>query len=104
MLDQTLVVWLTDFGRTPIINSAAGRDHWSSVGNVCMAGAGVPAGQVFGKTDATGGQTVGGEHYPADIAATIYSKLGIPLTTTHTTPDGRPIRLCEGLPIDELTG
>ena len=104
MLDQTLVVWLTDFGRTPIINSAAGRDHWSSVGNVCMAGAGVPSGQVFGKTDATGGQTVGGEHYPADIAATIYSKLGIPLTMTHTTPDGRPIRLCEGLPIDELTG
>ena len=104
LLDRTLVVWLTDFGRTPVINPAAGRDHWSSVGNVCMAGAGTPEGIVFGATDDEGGHTVGGEYYPSDVAATIYAKLGIPLDTTHTTPDGRPVRVCEGRPIDELMG
>ncbi len=104
MLDNTLVVWLTDFGRTPIINSAAGRDHWSSAGMACFAGAGCPGGAVIGQTDETGAKPVGGEYYPEDIAATIYSKLGISLDTVHANPDGRPQRLCEGQPIPELIG
>jgi hypothetical protein len=104
MLDTTLVVWMTDFGRTPKINSAAGRDHWSTAGVLCMAGAGVPGGRVIGKTDDTGAKPTDAEYFPADVAATIYTKLGIPLDTHHMTPDGRPIKLCEGRVIKELMG
>ena len=103
LLETTLVVWLTDFGRTPIINPAAGRDHWASAGIAVFAGAGTPAGTVIGQTDAIGGHSVGKEYYPHDVAATIYRKLGIPLETTHLVGNGRPMRLCEGHPISELS-
>lgn len=102
ILHNTLVVWLTDFGRTPVINSAAGRDHWASASTLCMAGAGVPGGTVVGETDEIGSKPLDKEYYPADVAATIYTKLGIRLDTTHITPDGRPMRLCHGEPIAEL--
>ncbi len=104
LLDRTLVVWMTDFGRTPKINSAAGRDHWSTAGVLCMAGAGVPGGQVIGKTDDTGSMPTAAEYFPDDVAATIYTKLGLPLETIHTAPDGRPMKLCEGKAIKELMG
>jgi len=102
LLDSTLVVWLTDFGRTPKINSAAGRDHWSSAAFAMMAGAGTPAGTVIGETDDEGGKPTEAEYYPGDIAATIYSKLGVPLDKVHIAPDGRPMRLVEGRVIPEL--
>jgi uncharacterized protein (DUF1501 family) len=101
LLDNTLVVWLTDFGRTPKINSASGRDHWASAGFAMMAGAGVPGGAILGKTDDEGGMPVDDEYRTPDIAATIYSKLGIPLDLQTMTADGRPIRLNEGRPIRE---
>lgn len=104
LLERTLVVWLTDFGRTPKINSAAGRDHWSSAGFAVFAGAGVSGGQVIGATDGEGAKPIDAEYYPQDIAATIYRKLGVPLETIHRTPDGRPVTLCEGRPIPELSG
>ena len=96
MLDTTLVVWLTDFGRTPQINSASGRDHWASAGFIVMAGAGVPGGAVLGATDDEGGKVIRDEYLTEDIAATIYAKLGLPADLTVTSPDGRPIRLVEG--------
>ena len=102
MLDTTLVVWLTDFGRTPKINSAAGRDHWSTASFAVMAGAGTPAGVVIGRTDDEGSNPIEAEYFPGDIAATIYAKLGIPLDTVHIAPDGRPMRLVEGRVISEL--
>ena len=69
-----------------------------------FAGAGTPPGQVIGETDGEGGYVVGDTYYPQDIAATIYTKLGIPLDTTHTIGDGRPMRLCHGELIPELMG
>ena len=104
MLDSTLIVWMTDFGRTPVINANAGRDHSSTASFICMAGIGTPAGTVVGRTDQTATRTEGGEFYAHDVAATIYSKLGIPLDTSHVAPDGRPIWLCEGEPVKELMG
>jgi len=101
LLDTTLVVWLTDFGRTPKINSASGRDHWASAGFAIMAGAGVPGGAVLGKTDEEGGQPTHNEYLSEDIGATIYTKLGIPLDLITKTPDDRPIRLNDGKPIKE---
>ena len=102
LLESTLVVWMTDFGRTPLINSAAGRDHWATAGPICFAGAGTPPGRVIGKTDATGARPVGKEYYSNDIAATIYTKLGISLETVHVTGDGRPVQVCDGRVIKEL--
>jgi uncharacterized protein (DUF1501 family) len=101
MLDTTLVCWLTDFGRTPNINSASGRDHWSTSGFAVMAGAGVPGGHVLGATDELGGVVVRDQYLSEDIAATIYAKLGIPLDLIAHAPDGRPIRLIEGRSIRE---
>src|SRR5262249_47015052 len=101
MLDSTLVVWLTDFGRTPKVNSAGGRDHWASTGFAIMGGAGVPGGAVLGKTDDEGSVVTQGEYFSEDIAATIYTKLGIPLDLITMTPDGRPIKLNDGKVIRE---
>jgi len=101
LLDSTLVVWLTDFGRTPVINSASGRDHWASAGFAIMAGAGIPGGSVLGATDEEGGRPIRNEYLTADIAVTIYEKLGIPSDLIAQAPDGRPVRLIEGHPIKE---
>ncbi len=101
LLDSTLVVWLTDFGRTPKINSASGRDHWASAGFAIMAGAGIPGGSVVGRTDAEGGVPTDAEYFTEDIAATIYTKLGIPLDLITYTADDRPIKLNEGRAIRE---
>lgn len=102
LLSTTLVVWLTDFGRTPQINSASGRDHWASSGFAIMAGAGVPGGAVLGATDDEGGRPIRDEYKSENIAATIYAKLGIPLDLIAHSPDGRPIRLLDdGRPIRE---
>lgn len=101
MLGNTLVLWLSDFGRTPKINSASGRDHWSTSGFAVMAGAGVPGGSVLGATDDEGGVVVKNQYLSSDIAATVYAKLGIPHDATAQSPDGRPVRLNEGHPIRE---
>lgn len=101
LLDTTLVCWLTDFGRTPKINSASGRDHWSTSGFAIMAGAGVPVGEVLGATEEDGGKVARNEYYSDDIATTIYMKLGIPHDLIARAPDGRPVRLIEGKPIRE---
>ena len=92
---------MTDFGRTPNINSASGRDHWSTSGFAVMAGAGVPGGAILGETDDEGAKVVRDEYYSEDIAATIYAKLGLPADLTENSPDGRPIRLVEGRLIKE---
>ena len=103
MLESTLVLWLTDFGRTPKINSASGRDHWASAGFAIMAGAGIPGGAVLGETDEEGGRPIRNEYFSEDIAATVYKKLGIPTDLVVQSPDGRPVRLIEGQPIREWT-
>ena len=101
LLETTLVCWLTDFGRTPQINSASGRDHWATAGFAIMAGAGVPGGHVLGATDGEGGHVARDEYHSSDIATTIYQKLGIPDDLIAFSPDNRPVRLIEGKPIKE---
>lgn len=101
LLDSTLVMWLTDFGRTPVVNSASGRDHWSSAGFAIMAGAGVPGGHVLGATDADGGSVTKDQYLTDDIATTVYAKLGIPTDLIVQSPDDRPVRLIEGRVIRE---
>jgi uncharacterized protein (DUF1501 family) len=103
MLDETLVVWFGDFGRTPKVNPTAGRDHWSTAGVALMAGGGLKVGQVVGQTNALAEYVTDNPVSPQDIAATIYTVLGVPLHTWYKAQDGRPIELCpEGKPVKQL--
>jgi hypothetical protein len=102
LLESTLVVWMGDFGRTPLINSAAGRDHWEAVGNVIFAGGGTKPGVVVGATDAEGGACVRDQYFTQDVGATLYQQLGIPLDVVFTSSDGRPINSWVGKPIAEI--
>ena len=93
MLDETLVVVMGEFGRTPKLNTAGGRDHWPRVFSVLMAGGGIQGGQVVGSSDPIGESPADRPVTPSDLAATIYSRLGIDPSTEIHTPDGRPVRL-----------
>ena len=101
MLQSTLVIWLTDFGRTPKINAAAGRDHLATCGTILAAGAGIPGGSVIGVTDAEASRPIANEYFTKDIEHTVYTKLGVPLDLITHTADGRPIQLNEGRVIRE---
>lgn len=102
LLESTLVVWMGDFGRTPMINAGAGRDHWDGVGNVLFAGGGTKPGVVVGATDAEGGSCVRDQYFTQDVGATLYQQLGIPLDVVFTSADGRPIPSWVGKPIREI--
>jgi arylsulfatase A-like enzyme len=105
LLDETLVVWFGDFGRTPKVNPTAGRDHWSTAGCALMAGGGLKVGQVVGATNALGEYVTDSPVSPQDLAATIYTVMGVNLHTWYKAQDGRPIELCpEGKPVRALVG
>jgi Protein of unknown function (DUF1501) len=96
LLDETLIVMMGEFGRTPKVNKNAGRDHHGRANSVLVCGAGVPQGQVIGRTDNNGDTPVDRPVTPADLATVIYNKLGIDPETKYDAPDGRPIRLVDG--------
>ena len=93
LLDETLVVVMGEFGRTPKINSAGGRDHWPNVFSVALAGGGVKGGQVIGASDSLSEYPKDRPVTPADLAATIYTLLGIDPNRELHTADGRPVRV-----------
>jgi hypothetical protein len=102
LLDSTLVFWMGDFGRTPVINKDAGRDHWPHCFSAVMAGGGVPGGQVVGSSDESGARPDSRPVTPADLHATVLAALGHDPKATFLTTDGRPLPLSEGEPIREL--
>jgi len=103
MMDNTLVVVLGEFGRTPKVNKDAGRDHWPHAMSVLMAGAGVPRGQVVGATDAKGYHAAENVYKPEDFAATLYTKMGIDPNRVLHTNTGRPVQIVNGgKPMKEL--
>lgn len=93
MLDKTLVVVMGEFGRTPKLNAAGGRDHWPRAFSVAMAGGGIRGGQVIGASDAVGESPALRPISPGDLVATIYSLLGIDPAMELNTQDGRPVRI-----------
>ena len=100
LLGRTLVLMLTEFGRTPKINKELGRDHWGHSGSVFFAGGGVKAGQVIGSTDSRGGYPTTPAFGPWDVAATVYRALGVDPDTILTDREGRPVAMLpEGEPI-----
>jgi hypothetical protein len=104
MLSETLVCFVTEFGRTPRMNERKGRDHWTNAFSFAFAGAGVPGGQVIGSTDREGGYITSSMAYTIeDYAATVYEKLGIDRSKPLHTPSNRPIFVAaKGKPIVEL--
>jgi hypothetical protein len=104
LLDETLVVWMGDMGRTPRINKNAGRDHWSFCYSILMAGGGVRGGQVYGSSDRTAAYPSTNPVSPADVAATIYHCLGIDPRAHITDQEGRPLVIGTGQPLHSLLG
>lgn len=103
MLDTTLIVVMGEFGRTPKLNTDGGRDHWPRVFSVAMAGGGVAGGHVIGASDSVGEGPLELPVTPADLAATMYTLLGVDPAFVMHTPDGRPIQASrDGQVIKEL--
>ena len=103
LLDETLVVAMGEFGRTPKINAAGGRDHWGHCFSIAVAGAGTGGGRIVGASDRTGGYPASRPLEPKDLAATIFHLLGISPTAEFLDPLGRPRMVTDnGTPIREL--
>ncbi len=96
LLDRTMVVVSSEFGRTPKINKDAGRDHWPKVFSVVLAGGGVKSGYIHGATDATATEPEKEPIGPEDLATTIYHQLGIVADKELMAPGGRPIEIVNG--------
>ena len=105
MLEHTAIVVMGEFGRTPRINTDAGRDHWARSWSVVVGGAGINGGRAIGETNEDGTQIVGDAYLPGDLWATVAQALGIPLSTVHTSKRGRPMKIANGgQPIPGLLG
>lgn len=103
LLDETLVCFVSEFGRTPRLNKFAGRDHWTNAYSIAFAGAGVPGGQVIGESDRDGGYVISHAYTPEDYATTIYEKLGIDRSKPLYTSANRPVYFGHlGHPMKEL--
>jgi hypothetical protein len=96
MLDETLVVCLSEFGRTPKFNARGGRDHWGPVFSVALAGGGVRGGMVHGASDKHGGHPREGRVQPQDLTATIFHCLGYRRDTEIRDTLGRPLPISRG--------
>ena len=105
MLDDVMVMMMGEFGRSPVINKDAGRDHWTNVMSMLVAGGGFRHGQTIGSTDSRGGDIAGNAVRPQDLAATTFRHLGIDVNASWTNRFGRPIPIVTegGRPIPELS-
>jgi uncharacterized protein (DUF1501 family) len=102
LLDSTTILWMGEFGRTPQINPTAGRDHFPAAWTCAFAGGGIAGGQAYGRTSADGATV---EENPAaigDVLATLCTALGVPPDSENETPEGRPIKIAEGAPIEAI--
>lgn len=104
LLDETLVVAIGEFGRTPKINAKGGRDHWGHVFSFAMAGAGISGGQVIGSSDRTGGYPTSHRVDPGNLSATIFHLLGMNYQGAFEDRQGRQHRLTTREPIWPLLG
>jgi uncharacterized protein (DUF1501 family) len=112
LLDETLVLWTGEFGRTPRVgqvNSDAGagqdgRDHWPGCFTSVLAGGGVRGGMVYGKSDKQAAYPTENPVTPADLIATVYHALGVPESQTVPDLSGRPVFVRPGKAVEELFG
>jgi len=104
LLDETLVVMMGEFGRTPQINKEQGRDHWGACQSVVLAGGGIRGGQVYGSSDKHAAYPRTNPVAPEDVIATMYHALGIPPESLIHDRENRPHWLSEGRVLSELFG
>jgi hypothetical protein len=104
LLEETLVVAIGEFGRTPKINPKAGRDHWGPVFSFAMAGAGIRGGQVYGSSDSQGAYPKTNRVEPGHLTASIFHLMGLNYQGTFNDPSGRELSLTQQDPIWELLG
>lgn len=105
LLDDTVVLWMGEFGRTPRINGQAGRDHWARSWSVVLGGGGLPGGRVVGATNDDGTQVTTEPYSSEDLMATVCQALRISLETKFTASNGRPMKIANGgKVIRELVG
>ena len=103
LLKDTAIIWMGEFGRTPRINGNAGRDHWARSWSVVVGGAGMKGGQAIGATNSDGTQVETDPYTSEDVMASICKALGISLSTTFTSTNGRPMKIANsGRVIKEL--
>jgi uncharacterized protein (DUF1501 family) len=95
-LQDTVVIWMGEFGRTPRINGNAGRDHWARAWSVVLGGGGLRTGIAVGQTNADGTQVETEPYTSQDLMATVCQALGISLETTFTSRNGRPMKIANG--------
>jgi hypothetical protein len=98
-LDETLIVMLTDFGRTPKINGGAGRDHFAGCYSAVFAGGGIQGGQVYGKSTPSGHEPDEKGCGPLDLHATIFQAMGIDTRHILPNPEDLPLAICDGKPL-----
>jgi hypothetical protein len=96
LLDETLIVWMGEFGRAPRLEAMGGRGHWGRCYSVVLAGAGIKPGIVHGRSDRQAALPVDGAVSPQDLVTTIYHCLGINRDTELIDVLGRPMRLSQG--------
>jgi len=104
LMDETLVVVIGEFGRTPRINPQGGRDHWGRVFSFALAGAGIAGGQVYGASDRNGAFPATDPIRAHDLTATIFHLLGIDPGGVFYDKSNRPHLLCHGEPLQRLLG
>ncbi len=103
MLDDTAIIWMGEFSRTPTINGGGGRDHWARSWSVVVGGAGFKRGVVVGETSSDGKEVVTEPYSSQDVMASVLKSLGISLETTFTAKNGRPMKIANsGKVIKEL--
>lgn len=93
LLQDTVIVWMGEFGRTPRINADAGRDHWARAWSVVVGGGGIKGGQAVGGTNEDGTEITGDPYSSEDLMASVCQALGISLETTFTSKNGRPMKI-----------
>ena len=96
LLQDTAVIWMGEFGRTPRINQDAGRDHWARSWSVVAGGAGIKGGLAVGSTSSDGTEVESEPYSSEDLMATVCKGLGISLDTTYTSKSGRPMKIAGG--------
>jgi uncharacterized protein (DUF1501 family) len=102
LIDETLVIAMGEFGRTPKINHNAGRDHWPHCYSVVLAGGGVHGGVTYGSSDKMGAYPDSDAVSPGDLAATLFQRFGLNPTQAINDLTGRPYALATGRPISAL--
>ena len=93
LLQDTAIIWMGEFSRTPRINQNAGRDHWARAWSVVVGGAGFQGGKVIGSTSSDGTQVETEPYSSEDLMASVCQSLGISLLQTFTSRNGRPMKI-----------